>query len=205
MTRTVNTNLLNALYEGGDPTGDLKDIEPYYAVEMQFEGGTLRIWTGVGDITISGNTYQGTGDLLEITGLEETGDLTATGTTLTLSGLDSSILSYALTNEYQGRLCKIFWGIKGVTTIGGNAVCEVFSGFMDRMTILDEGETSSISMTVESRLITLERPNVRRYTDQSHQAVIATEGYSSSDDTFFKWVADLGDKSIPWGRSTVDD
>jgi len=142
----------------------------------------------------------GTGSLLEIQGLEETGDLTAVGTNLTLSGLDSSIVTYALTNDYQGRLCRIYWGVLEVTS-----VVEVFSGFMDKMTIIDDGGTSSISMAVESRLITLERPNVRRYTDQSHQSTIATEGYSSSDDTFFKWVARLADKQIPWGRSTVDE
>jgi len=198
--RTIDSTLLNALYDGGDPTGDVKDIEPYYAVELQFEGATLRLWTGIGDRTINSNTYTGTGNLLEIQGLEETGDLTAVGTNLTLSGLDSSIVTYALTNDYQGRLCRIYWGVLGVS-----AVVEVFSGFMDKMTILDDGGTSSISMSVESRLITLERPNVRRYTDQSHQSTIATEGYSSSDDTFFKWVARLADKQIPWGRSTVDE
>ena len=198
--RSIDSTLLNALYDGGDPTAALKDIEPYYAVELQFEGSTLRLWTGLGDRTINSNTYTGTGNLLEISGLEETGDLTAIGTNLTLSGLDSGIITYALTNDYQGRLCRIYWGVLGV-----NAVVEVFSGFMDRMTIRDEAESASISLSVESRLITLERPNVRRYTDQSHQGVISTEGYSSSNDTFFKWVARLADKQIPWGRSTVDD
>jgi hypothetical protein len=85
--------------------------------------------------------------------------------------------------------------VQGVTH-----VAEVFSGFMDQMTILDTGETSSIKLTVESRLIVLERPVVRRYTEASHSAVIATESYSNSNDSFFRWVARLQDKQVPWGR-----
>lgn len=209
MSRTINSSLLNDLYLNDDPTGDLKDIEPFYAVELMFDdtdgdqytdaGYTgdraLRLWTGVGDRTISSETFLGTGSVLQISGLEEVADLSAKGATLTLSGLNSDIVSLALTEEYQGRLGKVYWGVKENVN-----VVELFSGFMDKMTIKDDGETSTITLTLESKLVTLERANIRRYTDKSHKAVIVTEDYDESTDTFFKWVAKLADRQIAWGQ-----
>lgn len=186
MSRTVPAALLTAL--------DSDEIEVFYAVDLAFDSGNVRLWTGYGDKTINSNTYSGTGDLLTIDGLEEVSDLSSRGTTLTLNGLDTTIVTYALTEDYQGRLVTIYWGV------GSNTV-EVFSGYMDKMTIQDAGDSATISLTVESRLIVLERPNVRRYTRESHAGVRTAKGLSGSD-TFFDWVTNLQDKQVVWGRST---
>lgn len=190
MSRTVPSALLSKL---SDP-----EIKPFYAVELAFSSGTMRLWTGYGDKTISSNTYTGTGSLLAIEGLEEAADLSARGTTLTLSGLANTVLTYALTEEYQGRLVKIFWGLDDVSD-----VVEVFSGYMDQMTINDDGDNSTIKLTIESRLITLERPNIRRYTSESHKAVRVSKSLTGSD-TFFDWVSGLQDQSIVWGREVQE-
>ena len=192
MARTIPSSLTAVLGNS--------EIEPYYAVDLDFPSGNLRLWTGFGNRTINSNTFTGSGDVMRIDGLEEAADLSSRGTTLTFSGVPSNLVNYALTEEYQGHLCQIFWGVKSVSD-----VVEVFSGYMDKMTIQDDGDAATIQLTVESRLITLERPNVRRYTQASHDAVIATEGYSNTTDTFFKWVTRLQDKQIPWGRANVDE
>lgn len=190
MTRTIPTALLNALSNA--------EIEPFYAVDLAFNTANMRMWTGFGDKTINSQTYTGTGNLLSINGLEEASDLSAKGTTLTLNGLDSTIISRALTEEYQGRLVTIYWGVGGVSD-----VVEVFSGYMDKMTIQDDGETATIQLTVESRLITLERPNIRRYTSESHSSVRTAKSLSGSD-TFFDYVTQLQDKQIVWGRAVTN-
>ena len=69
---------------------------------------------------------------------------------------------------------------------------------MNVMTIEDSGETSVISLTVESKLIRLEKASNWRYTEGSHKA-----RYSS--DTFFNYVSDLQDKTLVWGRTSEDD
>ena len=186
MSRTVPAALLTAL--------DGDEIDVFYAVDLAFDSSNIRLWTGYGDKTINSNTYTGSGNLLTIDGLEEASDLSARGTTLTLNGLDSTIVTYALTEEYQGRLVTIYWGV-------GNNTVEVFSGYMDKMTIQDSAEGATIQLTVESRLIALERPNVRRYTRESHAGVRTAKSLSGSD-TFFDWVTKLQDKQIVWGRST---
>jgi len=188
MTRTVSSAFLTAL---ADP-----EIEVFYAVNLDFDSGSLLFWTGYGSKVIGGETYTGTGNLLTIEGLEETSDLSARGTTLTLNGLDSTIISYALSEEYQGRSVTIYLGI-------GSETVEIFSGYMDQMQVADSGDTSTIKLTVESKLIVLERPVVRRYTEQSHQAVRNSKSLSG-DDSFFRWLTKLQDKQITWGRSTED-
>ena len=60
------------------------------------------------------------------------------------------------------------------------------------MTIDDSPETSTITLTVENRLIDLERVNPFRYTQENHKTLY-------SNDTFFSYVSDLQDQSIEWG------
>jgi hypothetical protein len=61
------------------------------------------------------------------------------------------------------------------------------------MQIEDSGESSVITLSVESKLVRLEKSSGWRYTAKNHQA-----RYPS--DTFFNYVADLQDKEIIWGR-----
>lgn len=199
MTRTVTTALLTALSQA--------EVEPYYAVELLLDDpminnqtgltwqdpgylGTnaIRIWTGYGDRDIYDNTYLGGGNLLGIDGMEEVNDLSAKGITLSFTGISSSIVSLALQEAYQHRPARVLFGTRDTST-----PIEVFSGFMDTMSIEDTGETSTISLTVESKLVILERASNRRYTQENHIA-------RHPNDTFFSYVSDLQDKEIVWGR-----
>lgn len=162
-------------------------VELYVAVELIFDSGALRLWTGLGNKTINGNTYTGTGTLLGISGVAEASDLSAKGIDLTLSGVDSSLVSIALQEPYQNRPVRVYLG-------SDNNVLQVFSGFMDIMTISDNGTTCEISVSCESILITLDRITPLRYTQEIQQA-------RYSGDTFFSYVTDLADKTIVWGRN----
>jgi hypothetical protein len=185
MTRSTPASLLTALSQ--------PEVQPFYAVEMDFDTAPVRFWTGYGDRTISGDTYLGSGNLLSITGLDEVNDLSAKSITLQLSGMPTSLVSLALQEPYQNRECKVYFGTTDTTT-----PIEVFSGLMNVMTIEDSGETSVISLTVESKLIRLEKSSNWRYTEGSQKA-----RYPS--DTFFNYVSDLQDKTLVWGRTSEDD
>ena len=180
MSRTVPADLLTALSQS--------EVHPFYAVEMDFDTAPLRFWTGYGDKTIFTNTYTGTGSLLSISGLEEANDLSAKGVTLQLSGVPTEIVSLALQEPYQRRDCKIYFG-----TTDTSAPIEVFSGLMDKMTIEDSGDSSVIQLTVESKLLRLNKASNWRYTQESHKS-------RHGGDTFFSYVTDLQNKDIIWGR-----
>ena len=70
---------------------------------------------------------------------------------------------------------------------------EVFNGYVDQMTIAEGAETSTITVSVESRLIDLERARIFRYNDQNQKARYA-------NDKGFEFVEDLQDKQFNWGR-----
>lgn len=180
MSRTVPSALLTSLSQ--------PEVYPYYAVDMDFDTAPLRFWTGYGDRTIFTNTYTGTGNLLSISGLEEANDLSAKGVTLQMTGVPSEIVSLALQEPYQRRNCKIYFGTTDTTV-----PIEVFSGLMNTMSIQDGGDSSIIELTVESKLLRLNKSSNWRYTQENHQS-------RHSGDTFFSYVADLQGREIVWGR-----
>lgn len=161
-----------------------KDVDLFVAVELMFDSGALRIWSGIGDKSIGGQTYTGTGSLLSVGGIEESDGLSAPGASISLSGVDSSLVSLAIQEPYQNRDCRILLG-------SGDDFFEIFSGFMDVMTIEDSGETCIINLTVESRLIILDRKVPLRYTQETQNSLYP-------GDTFFSTVASLQDKKVDW-------
>ncbi len=176
MSRNINSSLVSVL------TSDA--VELFVAVELFFDTGTLRLWSGTGDKVLNGNTYTGTGSLLSVSGIEESDGMNAAGANITLNGVDSSIVSIAIQEPYQNRDCKILIG-------SGNTAFEVFSGFMDTMTIEDTGDTCQINISVESRLIILDRKVPLRYTQE-------TQDNLYPGDTFFSTVTSLQDKKVSW-------
>ncbi len=168
-------------------------VYPFFAVELLFDSNPLRLWTGVGELILNGDTYTGTSTLLQISTIEETSEIAVRGATLTLSGIPSSVISLALQTPYQGRVCTINFGMFA----GGTAsdVTQVFAGYMDEMNIDEGPETSTIELKVENKLIDLERARVRRY----------TSGYQKSvypNDKGLDFVESLQDKEIVWGRKS---
>jgi len=166
-----------------------------YFVELFFDEGTLRICTAGFDTakTVSGSsqTFLGAGRLLTIKTDGENSDLSAVGATITLSGIDSTILTRALTSEYQGRKCTIYIGVDGSSTVH-----PIFIGLIDILSIQDQGETSTVTLTAENELIKLNRSSALRYTAESHKARDA----ANVDDTFLDFTAGLADKRLYWGR-----
>ena len=184
-TRTLTTTINNALSE------DV--VKPYYSVKLDFDTTPLYLWTGLGNKVLDGvNTYQGVGNLLNISRTNEVSDLSAQGLSLTLSGIDNSVLPKALTTEYHGRPCYLYFGVLDSNDVPSQV--EVFSGFMDVMAINEDPEASTVELTVESNFIRLERPSNTRYTTSYQKSIHA-------GDLGLDFVESLQDKTILWGKT----
>lgn len=183
MSRTVPAALLTALAQ--------PEVQPFYAVEMLFDSGAVRLWTGYGERTVEGETYVGAGSLLNIEGLGEVADLSAKSVNISLSGVAGSLVSAALQEPYQRRVCRVYFGVANVSD-----VVEVFSGQLNTMTIRDSGEASTISVEVDSKLVELERASNRRYTSENQKS-------RYPGDTFFDYVSAIQDAEIVWGRKSA--
>ena len=200
MSRTLDSSIIAALSSG--------DIEPFFAFKMEFDTTTLRLYTGLGDITIGSDTYTGVGSLLSFTNVEESADIGAKSVTITLSGIPSTNLSLALTEPYQGREVTILFGIRNANTVflvdqngliditessEPDASSTLFVGYIDQMDITEGPETSSISVVLESKLLELERTRVLRYTSAIQKALY-------SGDKGFDFVDQLQTQTFNWGR-----
>lgn len=193
-------------------------VRPFFAVDLEFDSpNELRFWSGIGDLTVAGVTYTGAGDLMSVSEVRESSDLSANGATLTMSGIPSELINIAIDEPYQGRVCKISFGLIDLSLLsegylqteasdfillesGGRIDLRVtqvanffnlFSGYMDQMNIVENGESSTISVSVENKLIDLERPRTRRYTDKSQQ-----QRYSG--DLAFEFVTRLQGEELTW-------
>ncbi len=167
------------------------NTEPVILMKGAFDSGDVALWTGVGNITFDGDVYTGSGDLVTFTVPEETAETRAEGGTFILSGVDASLLSVALSEEYQGRSAKMWLGAMS----GGALITSpylMFDALMDVMTITQGGDTIDIRLTIESRLIRLQRARKRLYTKEDQQ-----QRYSG--DTFFDFQNALQDKEIILG------
>lgn len=167
-------------------------VRPIYLIDMEFTSGSIYFWSGVGNLTFNSNDYLGAGDLISIGSVTETSELQANGATVTLTGIKQSLVSIARDEPYQGRPLTIRLG---ALDDSGDLIASpviIFSGFMDVMTIADEGDFSTISVSVENKLIAFERASVRRYTSEDQKI-----DYPS--DKGFEFVTKIQEKEIIWG------
>lgn len=144
-------------------------VRPAIFCEFRFSAGTVRFWSGLGEITFNENVYTGSGDLGTISEITESEVLKASGVTFNLSGVPSSIISASLGQEYSERLCFMHLAFFDDEMEIVSEPYLLFSGRMDIMSIEENGEFCSVSLSAENRLIDLERPSARRYTDEDQQ------------------------------------
>lgn len=171
------------------------ELRPILLFQGDFTTGTVRAWSGYGDLSWNGQTWTGTGNLLTVSAIQEAAETVANGASITLSGIPSELISLALGSVRQGANGKIYLGF--LTT--ANAVISdpvlVFEGRLDVPIIEENGETATIAIAYESRLIDLERPRESRYTDQDQKRVYP-------GDRGFEFVAKLQDQVVVWGRAS---
>ena len=158
MARSLFTAFYNALVS--------ESIRPFIAINLAFSGGNFTVWTGIGNITFTGvdstsRTYIGSGEIITLSPLTENAEVSANGVTVNFNGIDSQLVSSALTEQYQGRDVQIYFGAIDTGTsentnsfsVVGTTPYLFFRGKMDLMTIADDGERANIGLTCENRLI----------------------------------------------------
>ncbi|MCH8189644.1 MAG: hypothetical protein IIB66_13285 [Proteobacteria bacterium] len=183
MTRTVTAAVVTEVQKA--------KTRPILFVEMDFTSGFVRMWTGIGDFSWDGKTWNGVGDLLGISPVEETDELRSAGLVVQLSGIPSALLATALGEDYQGRSGKVWLGFLDDDYVLIDDPVLQWAGRMDVMEIDEGAETSVISVRIESNFAALKRANERRYTREDLQ--IDFPGDKGLD-----FIAALQDKQLVW-------
>tara|TARA_R110001632_G_scaffold74730_1_gene170682 strand:+ start:4890 stop:5837 length:948 start_codon:yes stop_codon:yes gene_type:complete len=191
-----SNNLVNLNVEAGQGAVSFTAASTNTRVEIRNqEAGTITIDNVAVYYT---QTYVGLGDLLKIGQIREATDLSANGTTVTLTGVKSSLIAVARDEDYQGKIATIKLGaMDELSNVITNPV-QLFSGFMDVMIISDSGESSTINVSIENKLIAFDRAYVRRFTDGDQKI-----DYPS--DKGFEFVTSIQELEIIWGRPSPRD
>ena len=106
-----------------------------------------------------------------------------------VSGFSPALLLDFVTDTYE--VADFSVETPGTTTMAN--MVEVFSGYMDQMNIEETGETSTVELSIENKLLSLEKPRIARYTSAYQKSLY-------SGDKGLDFVEDLQDKEIVWGR-----
>ena len=136
-------------------------------LKLEFDSGDVRIHTNIGDVIFDSEVYQGVGDLGKITPIEENQELSASSLTVSLSGVNPSLLASFLTEDFHGRPATVFFGFKNSSNVLIDAFI-VFKGFMDSDNIV-VGETGTISLKLTNNLALWDRTKLSHYNNEDHQ------------------------------------
>lgn len=186
MSRSLTAEMLAALAAESVPLTLL--------VELQFGSGTVNLCNLDYDVTYNGTTWLGAGRVGRISEVQESEDVQAYGVSLTLSGVDSSLLAIALGEDYQGRTVRIWLAAFDTSYAVIDAPYLVYRGRMDSMRI-SAGQQGVITLNCEGRLADFQRARVRRYNSADQQMVYPA-------DKFFEYVPQLASgQAIYWGSA----
>jgi hypothetical protein len=169
------------------------DLQPALFIELSFNGATVYIWTGNGSISWNSQSWSGLGSLMSIAVAEDGATVQARGITITVSGLDATLLPDCLSDFQLGLPAIVYLGFFS----GGSLISSpitTWSGRMDQPTIDVSGETATIAINCESRLLDMNIPVDRRYTQQDQQM-------TWPGDLGFQFVDSIQEFTIAWGQS----
>ena len=170
-----------------------RDLRPAIFFEGIFASGPLRLWSGLGEIGWAGQSWSGAGALLGLGAIEETSEVVAGGTSVSLSGIPLDLVQLAIEEARQGLPGRVWLGL---LTEEGQIIADpvlAFAGRLDVPEITDDAESCRITISYESRLIDLNTARSWRYTHESQQAL-------HPGDRGFEYVTAIQDREITWGR-----
>ena len=183
MVKTLSTNNNNVLND------DV--IKPVYFLKFEFPSANVYLNSSDRNITWGGNEYIGAGTIGTVSDIEETSELQANGVKLTLSGIPSTYVSVALTQEYQGSSATEYLGVLSSSYGLVDDPFIIFVGKVDTMAI-SLSETATIEIDIENRLIDWERPRISRFTNEEQQNLF-------SGDKGLEFVDSVAEKELFWG------
>lgn len=173
---------------------DKNEVRLGVFVEIIFDGGSFRAWSGLGDRSLNGNIFMGVGNMGGISSIEESaGDVRASTVALTLSGIDVSLLSIALQEEFQGRPATVWLQMFDIDWGAIDDPVQLNKFRCDYPVIEKGGETFSITVYADSILVDLERQRVRRYTHEDQQTLYP-------GDLGLEFVASIQNQEVVWTR-----
>lgn len=191
MSRGLSASVISALTSN--------TVRPITFSELDFSSGTLYVHDGIGTYTWGGQDWIGVGSFGSISNIQEGAEVSPYSITLTLSGLESGLVSTALTEDYFMRDANIYLGLLNDDDTLIDTPSQIWSGFMDVMDIsLGSAGGDSIELTCESELAKFDRSANLRYTHVEQQK-------RNGSDLFFEFLKDIDGAKIRWKSANSEN
>jgi hypothetical protein len=174
-------------------------LYPAIFVSVTFASGTINIWNGYGEAILQSVVYTGVGSLLQISTIEDGSSVEARGVTVSLSGIDPTLLPAALDDYQVGLPATIYLGLfggRGLLLV--NEPLIAWQGRTDQPTITSGPTTATISLNLESVLMDLNTPIPWRYTQ-------VDQNIFYPGDPGFMWVNSIQSIVINWNQQSNSD
>lgn len=169
-------------------------VRPVLFAEVEFASGFVRFWTGIGDIVWDSKTWTGAGNLLAISAAAETAEIRVNGIVVSLSGINSALLSSVLSQSRQSKPVRCWLGFLDADDNVIIDPYQFFKGKVDVPSISAGAETSTVSIAAENELIELRRARPRRFTRED-------QIIDFPDDKGFNFVPFIQNWNGQWGSA----
>lgn len=177
-------------------------VEGVTFAALDLPSGYVRVHTRIGTINWGGHDWLGVGQFGSVSEVSEDAMLRPSGVTLTLSGVDTSIVSAAVFEAYHGRAAHVYRGFFNVTTLALAADPQlVFQGLMDTMECELGQNTGTINVTCEGELARWQRHQGAVYSHESQAALMAAHG--DTTDRFFDQIVNIQNRTIDWSKKAL--
>lgn len=189
-TRDITTANINAL--------NASVVKPVLFARLDFSSGVQRYHTEIGPKTAvhpvhGSESYTGVGDFGGIQGEAiESVSGAPQALRLALSGVNSTLINIALTDDYFRRDAEVMIGLEDATGTLIDDPVILFSGFMDKVDIALNDKIGTFVLTCESRGQNLRRAPDNRFTDEDKQREV-------SGDLFGEYIYRMQDLELFWG------
>jgi hypothetical protein len=167
---------------------------PFHLVEVVFDVTPIYITDAWMNISRNGQTYTALGHFLGFSDIEESSELQVANLTAQLSGVDQSVISAVLTENYIDRPLRIYKGfLDGNMAVIANPVL-IFEGRMDSPVIQENPDDGScvVSVSATNAWVDFERLS-GRHTNHEEQQIFFP------GDMGFEFVSEIT-QEITWGR-----
>jgi len=183
MVKTLTTNNANVLND------DV--LRPIYFLKLEFPSDNVYLNSTDRNITWDSKNWLGAGTIGTVSDIEETSELQANGIKLQISGIPSTYVAVALTEEYQGSPATEYLGFFNDSYGLVDDPFVIFVGKVDTMAI-SLSNTATIELDIENRLVDWERPKISRFTNEEQQNLY-------SGDKGLEFVDSVAEKELFWG------
>lgn len=172
------------------------DVRIGLFAEFDFKSGVTRFWSGESDISWNGYTWQAGAIIGTVQMSGEGDDMEARQCVFTLNGVDRSYYATAINTNYRGRPVRLWFNLLNATSDAVTYSYELEEARMDTLTVTEQEDSLTLTLTAESYLLDLFRPRRHNMTSPDHNR-------EYPGDKFYEYVPYLANMELPWGLESA--